>query len=163
MSYLFFKYIYYITGILAVVYAFITFMAIREYINKKDDMKKLTERCVSCVAEIINPVVSMRTSKIEGTVIYNEVEYFVDGVKINSVVYIIEPMRIFKKGDMIDIYYDPENPCHAFDKDMKDILIGKPFRQCIMYAVIAVIMLLCTIFGFLSGENLLDIMYDIIV
>lgn len=112
--------------------------SIKEYKQKHKEIKQLVNRCIECKAIVINPVVLTNTYSEDGLreaskllagfqnvsnlpfeYACTEVYFIVNGEKIQTMILRQNSFRVPKFGDEIKIYYDPDNPKHAFAKDMK--------------------------------------------
>lgn len=79
-----------------------------------------------------------------------EVRYMANGVPVQTMLLRRSRIRQPKAGDYIDILYDPKLPQHAFAEDMKDIMLNKPKRECILNSVSGIVCLLAGVFWHLN-------------
>ncbi|MCM1507254.1 MAG: hypothetical protein NC177_09005 [Ruminococcus flavefaciens] len=150
---------------ITILYTFLTISSIKKYMREHKTIKELVNRCIECMATVINPVVLdnnyaegglRQVSKIlagfqnvsnfplEYTC--TEVCFSVNGEKIQTMILRRMSIQNPKCYDDIKIYYDPYNPEQAFAKDMKGILLHNPLRDCIIYGIVAVVCALTFIF-----------------
>lgn len=151
--------------IVSIIWATVLVLNLRSY--KKDScyIKNFVNKCTECTATIIQPVVlnisnadtalSVALAVFSGFQIIRlkcteytttEVLFNVNGEKIQTMILRRNSFRVPKFDDEIKIYYDPDNPKHAFAKDMKKIMISKPLKECIMSLVITIVFALSAVF-----------------
>lgn len=154
---------------IALIYTVLTCLSIRAYIKNHTQIKELADRCEECEAEVLNTIVfngaetSLKLRQASQILagfqnIANlPVEYVCTEVRFNighdveTAILRRASMKIIRPGDTIRIYYDPFYPEQAFSKDMKKIILHKPFRDCVIHGLVAVISLASAIFMQLAG------------
>ena len=154
--------------ICGLVYTILTVIAIKTYKTNKDEIKELVNRSEECEAEVLNTIVLNDTNALarmrQASAVLSEfqnaanlpLEYvcteirFNIGYDIETVILRRAKMKIVRPGSRIKIYYDPYNPEQAFSKNMKSIILRKPFRDCIINGLVALITLLSAIFCFIQ-------------
>ncbi len=137
---------------IAILFAVMGCFSLKEYRERHDRIKSFVDRCVSCKAVVIRPVVMEFTygglakecinviaamadvpisvdSSSKNTV-RTQVKYTVDGKDIDTVITRRSGIRHPKAGTEIDIFYDPKLPQHAFCEDMRKVLLNRELHQC---------------------------------
>ncbi len=148
-----------------IIFAILTFIAIKRYYSEHNEIKEIVDRSIECKATIINPTVlknkysagnlydsSKIFSKFQN--IANqpfeyacaEVEFNVNGETIKTMILRRTSFKFLRNGDSIQIYYDPYNPSQAFAKEMKKIFLYKPLRDCIIYGIATVVSFISWLF-----------------
>ncbi len=172
---IFFKNIHIIMYLTAALYAFLTWNSISKYKKTHKGIQEKIDSCDICTAKIIEPTVrngAYTNEMIAGTItllsvfagfpvncyaysgiVFSKVRYNVNGREITTVISRQASLRNLREGDNIEIYYEPLSVFNACAKDMEDILLKKPHRECFLNAIITIIMLLSGIFITLNIQS----------
>lgn len=166
-----------VCGFIALLYIGLTILSVINYRNTHSRKLRFVNRCKTCYAEVLEPVVlnndEMKKQIVQsaaglafgmagfhahfGTLkssVQSKVLYYVDDKKIITVIQRKAGLRHPKPGDMISIFYDPELPEHAFAQDMKSVMLDEPLTECIIYGIVAFVMLLTFLILMLNPETI---------
>lgn len=144
--------IFYIYYVLAFLFFVMFVISLKNYKKDRDRIKSFVDRCASCKAVVIHPVVMEFSNKqlakdgvnviasmagipnvkeTSNKTVRTKVKYMVDGKTIETEIQRCSGIRHPKVGSEIDIFYDPQLPQHAFGEDMRKFLLKGPLNQCI--------------------------------
>lgn len=151
---------------LALLFAVFSIWELRDYRRESERVRVFIERCVSCKAEVVRPVVMdfsyRQAAKSAADVaadlagiplnfnapknyVKTMVRYTADGRTIETVIKRRSGFRHPKVGTEIAIFYDPLLPQHAFGEDMRKRMLREPLKKCIEYVLLTIFYLLCGI------------------
>ncbi len=155
----------------ALVFAALSAYELKNYRKEHVSTKKFIDRCISCKAEVIRPVVMdfnyrelvksaadiaenldfipisfHQTSECVNT----EVRYIANGRTIETIIKRRASVQHPKVGSQISILYDPLLPQHGFSEDIKQLIMNRQLKSCITNIILMFLFLLCGIFWHLS-------------